>query len=290
MLTQANSYGNFLRNNEILFSTKIVRGQGVAVNGPYYEDHRVGRADVIDVNQDYRAELQEESAGLLRKRFMYNEPVLDTSVDRLQSVARVRGEEIVTKESVDSPLMVKSYGVDAGRTAFQSIEGVERNFRTLDRLVNEVTGDHDAQWAISPSTREFFIYKPGSQAVEEPAPAPAPPEPLKVSQSETDDYLFRSVHAQGDGHFTVFMQDDESFALHASDGREIRLDDAVPETMREGVTETLRAAMADPDFAIESVRITKNKHTGDQDFMVMDAASYYEYSSKSGLQSGELGS
>lgn len=292
MLTNTrNSYVNFQLNNEILFKTRIVRGQGIAVSGAYYDNHVVGRADVIDINQDSTAQMNEESAGFLRKRYMYNEPVLDSSVNSLQDIARRRGEEVLTRESLGTNLQVKGYGVDMGRTAFQDIQGVERNFRTLDGLVNEVTGDREAQWAISPSTREFFIYKHGEQKVEtpKPAPEPSPVEPLKVLTSETKDHTFQSVHQQGDGFFTVFMRDDESISIHDSNGRQTRMEGAVPSADREGVMQVLQAANSDPDFSIQTVRVTREKETGAQDFLVTDNSNYYEYSSRRGFQSGELG-
>ncbi len=289
MLTNSrNSYVRFNLNNDILFKTSIVRGEGLAVSGAYYDNHVVGRADVIDVNQDGRAEMNEEGTGLLRKRYMYNEPVLDTSVDSLQSIARRRGEEVLTRESLGTTPQVKGYGVDMGQMAFQDIKGVERNFRTLDGLVNEVTGDREAQWAISPATREFFIFKPGAKEVEATRTEPTSP-PLEVLTNESKEHTFQSVHLQGEGFLSVFMQDDESLSVHHPNGSKAKMEGAVRAADREGVMELMQAALADPDFSIQTVRVTRNKESGAQELLLTDHSRYYEYSSKSGLQSGELG-
>lgn len=283
------SFAGFRQNNDILFRTNIVKGDGVAVNGPYYENHVIGRADVIDLNGNYNADLNQEPSGFLRKRFMYSEPVLTESVDTLQRLAWDKHSEVLTKEDTGSAAGVKEYGVDVGQTAFQDIKEVERGYRSLDSLKDQIVGyQPEAQWAIRPETREFYIFKPKTPETPEPA---APPRPFAVDSYETDSHKVSSVNNSTDqAPMSVFMTDDESLSVQSGDGRSVKIDGAVSAAMKDGVADTIQRAMIDPDFAIQGVRTTFDKQTGERTFMLHDNSVYFEYSSQKGFQKGELGS
>ena len=224
---------------------------------------------------------------------MYTEPVLNQSLDSLKDASKRSGNEILTRENMGQSLGVKEYGIDYGRTAFQDRDGnfdVNRNFRTLNNLTQDLVGNEpDAQWAISPATHEFYVYKPKAT---EPSPPAAPPQQeWKPEVYDRENYTMEIVTNPAQGPLSVFMQEDESLTVHSTDGRETKLEGALPKAMRKGVEDTLRHAITDPNFSIESVHLTKGKNDDSQfSLMFTDHSTYYEYSAKSGFQSGELGS
>lgn len=286
------SYVGFHSNNEILYRAKINDGRGIAVSGSYLEDHRIGQADVIDIDGNGRAELKREPAELFRKRFVYNEPVLSESIDDLNTYSRRQGKEILTGDDLGTRLGVKDYGVDIGSTSFQNMEEIDRNFRTLGNLTRQLVGNvPGANWAVSPATREFYIFKPRESTTLDSISQlePAASRPLKVETFKGPDFTREAVFNSGEGALTVSMQDDESVAVRSTDGSEVRLENAIPKGAESGIKDVLSHAYADPDFGIESVYVT---HSGpdNHSFMVTDNTTYYEYSSKSGFSQGELGS
>jgi len=293
MLTHSpgGSYVGFHMNNQILHKARILQSDGFALNGAYYDRHQIGSADVIDLNHNHEADTVREPAGFLRKRIMYTEPVLNTGLDQLKNISRRTGDEILTKENVSYQVGVKEYGVDFGRTAFQDLDGnfdVDRDYRTLDNLSQELVGhEPDAEWAISPATHEFYVYKPKETTS---APEPVQSE-WKPEVYERNGYSMEIVTNPSQGALSVFMQDDESLTVHSTDGRETRLQGAVPKEHRQGVEDTLRHALTDPSFGMESIHLTKPKGDDSQfSLMFTDHSVYYEYSAKSGFQTGELGS
>ena len=294
MLTHSprGSYVGFHMNNDVLYKARILQSDGFGLNGSYYDGHKIGQADIIDINQNHDVDTIREPAGFLRRRIMYTEPVLSESLDSLKDASRRSGSEILTKKNIGYSVGVKDYGIDFGRTAFQDSNGnfdVSRNFRTLDHLTRELVGNEpDAEWAISPATQEFYIYKPKATA---PSQTASPPRTdWKPEVYERESYTMEIVTNPAQGALSVFMQDDESLTVHSADGRETKLEGALPKAMRKGVEDTLRHAITDPNFSIESVHLTKGKSDDSQfSLMFTDHSTYYEYSAKSGFQSGELG-
>jgi hypothetical protein len=283
------TYAKLHVNNEVLFKTNIVRGEGIALNGAYYSDHVIGTADVIDTNQNYQADMRQEPAGFLRKRLMYTEPVLSRSISELQDIARTRNEDILTSKSLGQRVNAQEYGVDVGRTAFQDMNGdfdVRRGAKSLDRLARDLVRDEsDVEWAISPFTREFIVFKP------KPGMPAAPVEPLQVKNFETDEYSLQSVSQSGDTPLNVYIHDMQSLMVDISDGEGVELVDGCPDDSRVGVADILRKAKLDSQFDILGVRVLKGKgDSSEHEVMVHDNARYYQYSSETGFSQGELGS
>jgi len=149
----------FKETNDILFETGIISTAGWDVRAceSYYN---IGAADIIDVNQDGKANTSERPVASFRKEVHYKEPDLVLPYATIEKTARDMKKGIMTTDDIKG-MDVDDFGVSFGSTGFQRDSEIQENERSIDLMAKNLMPDvPGVKGAIDIVNKRFVIYKP----------------------------------------------------------------------------------------------------------------------------------
>jgi len=150
---------NFKKKNDIFFDTEII-----STGGWHFEAcesrYSLGRGDIIDVNEDGKANTTERPVASFRKEILYKEPALTVSYDGIERVAREMRKGIVTRDDITN-MGVKSFGISVGTFGPQRDYEIDGEEKSLDLIAKNLMPDvPGVRGAIDIVNKRFVIYKP----------------------------------------------------------------------------------------------------------------------------------
>jgi len=158
---------DFRSNNQVLFQAKILQNQQFSYSidrgALGYSQVKSGSCDVIDINQDNRAEF---TFGGIPKvwggvKETFNEPVLTQSFEEVETYGNRYNTEVVTQDDINLKNLQIEDTTLYGKSDKIENKIVGENQRSIETLVDKLEPfEPNAKWAIDIVNQEFLIYKP----------------------------------------------------------------------------------------------------------------------------------